>query len=247
MNFLPTLDFRRTPVTLLITAVAAALEIASTLDPGLREVLYIDYRLGILSPMWSGEVWRPLTSCLLHGDFLHAAFNIYWMFLFGTALEERFGPWRMAALVVLLGYASMLPQFVISNYDVERVSAQRGAVGLSGVVYGLFGILLVGRKYQADLQAVCSDQTAMLMAGWFVFCILTTQLEVMNVANIAHGAGMLFGALYGAAIFVPRRRWMWIAASVILTLLVLSLLLYVPGHTLYEQHQFNQMLRRAGR
>jgi len=252
MSTLPELDFRRTPVTLIVTAVAAALEIACTLDPHaggfyqetLRYKLNVDYRLGMLSPVWSGELWRPLSASLLHGSFLHAAFNIYWTLRFGSALERRFGSPRFALLLLLLAFVSALPQFVISNWNVDDLQAQRGLVGLSGVGYGLFGLLLVGRRYQPELRELCDDTTAWLFGGWFVLCIIMTQQDIMNVANIAHAAGWIFGALYGGAIFA-RRRAPWLAAAAVATLVVLSTLFWLPpGHKLYQRHRQNEQLRR---
>ena len=37
------------------------------------------------------ELWRLLTSVLLHGSFFHLAFNAYWMWAFGTLVENAFG------------------------------------------------------------------------------------------------------------------------------------------------------------
>ena len=82
---------------------------------------------------------------------------------------------------------------------------------------------------------VCDEQTVQLLIGWFFLCILLTHFGVMLVANIAHGAGFLFGVLYGLAIFdAPRRRW-WLPLAIVLTTIVLSTLIACPGHMGYEQ------------
>ena len=245
---LPELNFRRTPVVLITTAIAAALETACTLQslfagPGqrtLRHALYTENRLGLLSPVWSGELWRPVTTSLLHGFLLHAVFNIYWMLVFGGTLERRFGTWRLLGLLVLLANLSMMSQFVFSNRDVADLGAQHSVVGLSGVMYGLFGILLIGRRYEERLYEACNDQTALLMGAWFVFCIFADRFELLPVANVAHAVGLVFGLLYGATIFDRPRRWLWFIPSLIATLLVLSTLFYVPNNDLYEQYQRRQ-------
>ena len=46
-----------------------------------------------------GEWWRLLTAAFLHGSWLHIAFNMYVLFLFGPTLERvlfvvRIGAWR---------------------------------------------------------------------------------------------------------------------------------------------------------
>ena len=157
----PDINFQRTPVTLILAAVAVALELACTFDDaqdGGRRLAYYHDSLGILPSIWAGELWRPFTTTLLHGGLLHAAFNCYWLVIFGSALENRFGPFRTLGLIVLLGYVSTLPQFIVSNYNTGP-KEQIAVVGLSGVVYGLFGILLVAFFLWAGFDAVRSATT----------------------------------------------------------------------------------------
>ncbi len=231
----PEINFNRTPVTLIIAAVAVALELACALDgagggAGRREAYYNDY-LGILPRLWAGELWRPFTSALMHGDLLHAAFNVYWLVTFGPALENYFGSYRTLALVVLLGFTSMMPEYVIGSYGREQPVM---IVGLSGIVYGLFGAVWIGRRWRRELEVVCPDSTAKLLFGWFVLCILLTAADVFNVANIAHGAGFGFGVLYGLVAFDVRRRARWVALATFASVVVLSTLVACPGHRGYE-------------
>ena len=233
MPALPEINFKRTPVSLIIVAVAVALEVVCTLDPVRRDFYYMDMRLGMLSPIWSGEIWRPFTSSLLHANPFHAAFNCYWMIVFGSMLESRYGSWRFLGLIVLLAYVSAMPQFVITNFN-RPIDQQVGCVGLSGIGYGLFGLLWVGRRYRPEFHAVCDNATVQLFVAWFFLCILLTQAGIMPVANIAHGAGALFGALYGKAAFARKHRGRWMALAAVATTLVLATLIACPGHNGYE-------------
>jgi GlpG protein len=239
----PEINFKRTPVTLIIMAVAVALEVVCTIDPERRAYYASDLKLGMLSLIWEGELWRPLTSSLLHANFIHVAFNMYWMAVFGFVLEDRFGSYRFLGLIVLLAYASMMPEFIFDNYH-QPVDQQIGGVGFSGVVYGLFGILWIGRRWRPELREVCNDATVRLFVGWFFFCILLTHLELMPVANIAHGTGCLFGVLYGLAVFKPHGRKRWIVLATAATALVLSTLIGFPGHEGYKHIQRRRQLER---
>ncbi|MCX7425857.1 MAG: rhomboid family intramembrane serine protease [Planctomycetia bacterium] len=231
MIALPELSFRRTPVTLVLMGVAVALELAFTVRPEMRVDFYYKW-LGILPCIWAGQLWRPFTSSLMHADPIHAAFNVYWLAIFGQTLEIRFGSYRVLGLIVLVSYVSMMPEYVIGGYHRRELVP---IVGLSGVIYGLFGVLLVGRRWESPLGAVCDDQTVKLLIGWFFLCIALTYLEILPVANIAHGAGFLFGVVYGLAIFDARRRVGWLALSALMTVVVLSTLIACPGHPGYEQ------------
>lgn len=234
----PEINFQRTPATLILAAVVVALEIVCTLDEfqnpagGGRRLHYYNEYLGILGYIWTGQLWRPFTSTLMHGGLLHAAFNAYWLLIFGPALENRFGSYRTLGLIVLLGYVSMMPEYVLSGFSRDEPVM---IVGLSGIVYGLFGMLWIGRRWRPEFHAVCDELTVRILVGWFFVCIVLTYLNIMPVANIAHGAGFAFGALYGLAVFDVRRRFRWILLASLATTLVLSTLIACPGHYAYEQ------------
>jgi membrane associated rhomboid family serine protease len=55
---------------------------------------------------WHGEPWRLITSALPHVGWIHLIFNLSWMWVFGTLIEERLGPIRLLALILLLAAAS---------------------------------------------------------------------------------------------------------------------------------------------
>lgn len=230
MQVRPEINFQRTPVILIVAAVAVALELVCTIDETRRVAYYNDY-LGLLPCIWTGQLWRPFTTSLLHANPLHAAFNIYWLLIFGPALEHRFGSYRMLGLIVLLGYVSMLPEYIIGSYHRDKPIM---IVGLSGIVYGLFGMVWIGRRWRSEFRDICDDMTVNLLVAWFFLCIVLTYTEVMNVANIAHGAGAGFGVLYGLAAFHPRYRLQWTLAAVAATCLVLATLIGCPGHRGYE-------------
>jgi membrane associated rhomboid family serine protease len=225
---LPAIDFRRAPVTISLAMVIAALEIVCTLDPDRRFYYYNDLKLGIAPRIWLGELWRPFTTTLLHGTLLHAALNLAGLWVFGHVLEERLGSLRFLVVCVLLAYVSMLPEFLVTCYY-----SNVQIVGFSGVIYGLFGMLWIGRRWNPAFHAVCTDDIVRLLLGWLVLCIGLTVTRIMPVANFAHGFGLLFGVLYGLAAFSPQRRRWWLAAG-LATLAVLSALLGFPGHRGYE-------------
>jgi membrane associated rhomboid family serine protease len=143
-----------------------------------------------------GETWRLITNIFPHIDILHLAFNIYWLWVFGTLVEQVYGHLRTAALIIL---------FALGSGSVEFASAL-GGVGLSGVVYGFFGLLWVLSRRDDRFRDAVDERTVQLFVLWFFLCIVTTMLHVFSVGNIAHGAGAVLGALTAAAIVIPRRR-----------------------------------------
>ena len=53
-----------------------------------------------------GELWRLVTSIFPHVGILHLAFNIYWLWVFGTLVEETYGHLKTAALILLFAVGS---------------------------------------------------------------------------------------------------------------------------------------------
>lgn len=242
----PRISFERTPFTLLLAATVVALEVVCQLEPSRRDYYYNDVRLGIFWPIWLGEIWRPFTTTLLHANLLHAAFNTYWLLVFGTAIEDRWGPWRTAPLVVLLAMVSSLDQYVLADYWQPDYQRQGGLVGLSGVVYGLFGLVWAGRRKVPGWSEVCPRDTVRLMIGWLIFCQVATWLEIMPIANAAHFGGLVQGGLIGLAAFAPRHRRWWLALAVLVAVAVLATLIAAPGHAGYEASRVYRASRAAG-
>lgn len=148
-----------------------------------------------------GELWRLVTSILPHADVLHLAFNLYWFWVFGTLVEQVFGHAKTAGLIVLFAVGSSALEFAFL----------RGGIGLSGVGYGLFGLLWVLSTRDERFRDAVDQQTVVVFVFWFFLCIAGTLMKAMNVANIAHGGGAILGILAGFAIAQPRRRLLIVA------------------------------------
>jgi membrane associated rhomboid family serine protease len=143
-----------------------------------------------------GQLWRLVTSVCPHSNFLHLAFNLYWLWIMGRTVERIYGHLRTAALLIL---------FAVGSGSLEFAFAQ-GGIGLSGVVYGLFGLLYVLSRHDQRFRNAIDKRTETLFIAWFFICIFLTATHTFNVGNIAHGAGALLGFLLGYAVVFPSRR-----------------------------------------
>ncbi|PRP90230.1 Rhomboid protease GlpG [Enhygromyxa salina] len=193
-----------------------ALGIFGLASPEMLDPLRLDLRA-----FWS-EPWRLLTSALVHGGQLdserwlqglvHVGFNCYWLWLLGTGVEQRLGHLRTLALLALFGVGGGALEYGF-NWS---------SVGLSGVVYGLVGMLWVLARRSPSWAGMIDSRTVKFFVGWFVFCVVATVLEVMPIANFAHAGGAALGVLVGWGI---AARGVKRAAPIGLTIATLGLCL----------------------
>jgi len=104
-----------------------------------------------------GQLWRLVTSIFPHIDILHLAFNLYWLWVLGTVVERVYGHAKTILLLALLAVGSNSLDFAFDQ----------GGVGLSGVGYGLFGLLCVLSERDERFRGAIDRRTVQLFVGWF--------------------------------------------------------------------------------
>jgi membrane associated rhomboid family serine protease len=182
------------------------------------------------------EIWRAPASTLPHVSFFHLAFNLYWLWTFGTLVERIYGHLKCAAIFLLLATGSMLAEFSLLN----------GGVGLSGLGYGLWGMILILEQRDRRFADAVDRRTNQTFAVWFVICIVLTVTNVMPVANIAHGAGAVLGILLGLAISGQRAtKWQGsLGLAALFSLCLLGATVFWPYVNL-SRHAGNEIERAA--
>jgi membrane associated rhomboid family serine protease len=115
-------------------------------------------------------------------------FNLAWLWYFGTTVEAAFSK---DALPLLCLYAA-------AGSAAEYAFMSHG-IGLSGVVYGLFGMSWVLSRADDRFSALVDGMVRNLFIGWFVLCVVLTWLGLWRVGNFAHAGGAIVGILVGAA------------------------------------------------
>jgi membrane associated rhomboid family serine protease len=78
-----------------------------------------------------------LTSMFMHGGFLHAAGNLWFLHIFGDNVEDNFGPARFALFYLLAGAAAAATQVAVSPGSAVPM------VGASGAIAGVLAAYLV--------------------------------------------------------------------------------------------------------
>lgn len=173
--------------------------------------------------IWSGRYGALLTSVFLHGGVLHLLFNLLWLARLGDTVERSLGhlEWALFCLAAAL---------VSSGAELALFGAP--GIGMSGVVYALFGLTWGARRSVPAFALVATDENVRFLIGWMVLTFVLTEMGMWNIASGAHAGGLLFGLAIAWLLVekpLPGRRRAG-AAAILAALVVLTVLslTYLP-------------------
>jgi len=183
---------RTAPVTFVILAINVAIFLVRELDPAISARLFENGAQQV-DLIRDGEWWRGITSMFLHATRspAHILFNMWALYLFGPALERRYGSLPFATLYLASGLGGSALYHLIGRSN--------PAVGASGAIFGLMGALIVVMYDQRHSQmgrAILSQLLVLLAIN------LALPLVIPNIAWEAHVGGLLAG---GAVAFAWDR------------------------------------------
>ena len=171
---------------------------------GVFALQWLNVNLGMFAlwPLQTGlfRPWQLLTYGFLHGGWLHIFFNMFAVFMFGSAVEQLFGARRYLVyyLVCMVG-AALMQLIVVSAANLPPAPV----VGASGAVFGL--LLAYGMAYPR--RELIIFPIPVPIQAWLAVTIygaLELYLGVTGtasgIAHFAHLGGMATG-------FVLIRYW----------------------------------------
>ncbi len=143
------------------------------------------------------------TSMFLHGDISHLFFNLLFLWIFGSPLEERLG-WKRYLLFYLgAGVASGL---LYTGMRMLQHTDDMGAIGASGAISGMMAIYIY-RCFYAKLRMVIDPvffpvkfniPALPFVAFYYILPDIyagSSPESVTNIAHWGHVGGFAFGIL----------------------------------------------------
>jgi membrane associated rhomboid family serine protease len=154
-----------------------------------------------------------LTSMFLHGGWLHLIGNMWFLWVFGSHIEDAMGSGRFLIFYLISGVASAAVQFVTS------VGSPVPTVGASGAIAGVMGafLILYPRVRVVTLIFIVIFVTtydlpaALMLIYWFLLQLLSglgslaSVAQAQSIAWFAHVGGFLVGILL-VRLFVGNRK-----------------------------------------
>ena len=140
----------------------------------------------------AGEWWRIFTSAFFHLGVIHLAFNMYVLYLYGALVERMYGPIEYTVIYLLCAAGGSVLTILVAPLQ--------PAVGASGAIFGLVGMLfVVSRRH----HAVLGREARMMIAGigTYVIYLLVFTFLFPGISWTGHVGGLLVGAVLG--FFLP--------------------------------------------
>jgi membrane associated rhomboid family serine protease len=154
-----------------------------------------------------GQLWRLWTVTLVHDGILHLGFNMWALWIVGPFVEQLYGRWRFLALYLVCALGGSLASFWSNPVP---------AVGASGAIFGLFGLLVAVERIHRPAVNRNARQLMTQMGPVIVINLVFGFIPGMNIDNAAHIGGLLSGLWLGflfAPTRVPTLRSMWMRPS----------------------------------
>jgi membrane associated rhomboid family serine protease len=183
---------------ILAVTVAVSLLAIVTPDTTLFDLLALDRR-----DVVHGQLWRLLSVTLLHAGLIHLLFNMYALYLIGPIVEQIWGSRLFAAFYVLTALAASTASITFSPGP---------AVGASGAIFGLVGVLLAGTRVHNPMLDTRARAIVPQLGMIVVINLAFGFLAGGGIDNAAHVGGLVAGLWLGLAVppgRVPTLRSMW--------------------------------------
>lgn len=176
--------------------------------------------------IFNGHIWGLLTSNFLHVEVWHIGFNLYWIWLLGKKIEFESSRMQYLFLVISAAIVCSLAQLGFSSTT---------GIGLSGIVYAFFGYIYVQATVSEEYHEFLDKRTTNLFFIWLVLCLVLTHFKVMNIANAAHMAGLIWGVVIAYSSRYAKVI-SWLSRTAIFTIIATAFL-WNPFGTSWLSHQ----------
>lgn len=139
-----------------------------------------------------------LTSMFLHGDILHIAGNLLFLWIFGDNVEDSFGYAGYVLFYLAAGAASAL------SFALFHLDSHVPLIGASGAISGVMGAYFMLYPHaRVKLLVICHIipvPASIYLGLWFALQLTYSVIyhdQPYGVAWLAHAGGFAFGVLAG--------------------------------------------------
>lgn len=146
-----------------------------------------------------GYIWQFVTYMFLHSpvSLIHILFNMYALYLFGSAVEQVWGSKKFLLYYFFTGIGAGISIFIVNNfiYDLQYVPT----LGASGAVFGMllaFGILFPDVELLFFFVLPVKAKYMVMIYGGLELFLQISSGGQGTISHIGHLGGLLFGIIF---------------------------------------------------
>lgn len=137
------------------------------------------------------NVFNLFSSIFIHASFWHLLVNMWFLWIFGSTLEDKIGRGKFFMLYIILGLLSNLIYFIFATSDLAVP-----IVGASGAISGILGAYLVlFPKKKIKTFPNFNLKAYVYIILWFALQIFFYFLGGGGIAFLGHFGGFLSGII----------------------------------------------------
>ena len=142
------------------------------------------------------KFWQILTHMFMHADFTHILFNMFALWMFGSVVEQTFGPKKFLTLYLLAGLGGFILFNAVNYFQIEQLkdAAQSQDVSLLSI-YESAKLNMQGAYHTNSI--IQSNQAA-------------SELLTNYVTPMVGASGAIYGLLLAFAVLYPDEKLMLI-------------------------------------
>ncbi len=151
--------------------------------------------------------YRFLSHAFLHGDYLHLAFNMYALWIFGPPVEKYFLPmlaghlgepdFKLGSLLYVLLYTGGIYFASMTEYFKNKNNSYYSSLGASGAINALiFACVLCAPKATISFLPSWLFGIVYLGVSFYLSRRKTNNASIDNIGHEAHFYGAIFGVIF---------------------------------------------------
>ena len=140
--------------------------------------------------------WQVLTYMFMHADFTHILFNMFSLWMFGSVVEQTFGPKKFLILYFLAGFGGFILFNFVNYFQIQdlKETIQSQGIGLEQIYEG--AKLSLQRSYHTNAVIESSQDATALLKDY--------------ITPMVGASGAIYGLLLAFAVLYPNEKLMLI-------------------------------------
>jgi membrane associated rhomboid family serine protease len=139
----------------------------------------------------NGRVWTLVTSLFIHGDIIHLAGNMLFLYIFGNTIEEEMGAAKTLGAFFIGGIITFPLSLLFYDWATPLI-------GASAAIFTLAAIVMLIKPLKLSIFVFLPQGLVAIL--YFVYNALAVYSGTEgNVAYVAHIIGFAIGVPFGLA------------------------------------------------